>query len=609
MSEAKPGPRIATLPQVVADRIAAGEVVERPAAVVKELVENALDSGTRRITIAIEDAGRTLIRVVDDGSGMTDTELALSIGRHSTSKISRFEDLESLYTFGFRGEALPSIAAVSRLEITSKPADAEFGTVLKVSGGTVDRCEPASSPNGTSVSVSHLFYNVPARRKFLRKDATEFKWIMTVFRHFAIAFPEVGWEFFRGREKLYDLQPAEPRERTAGLFGDDVAEDLLEINFVRDWLRVKGFISPPSVAQRNRDDQYLFLNRRPISNSRLNHAVYTAIEPYMVSGGHPLYMIFLEANPDRFDINVHPAKKEVKFADENGAYTGLWSAVRNAVTGSRKPDEPSTQPAGTDDSQKEAVTSAAEEVKVDSPPHLKPYTAIPRHYKSPAGPPLPFPRDIRSDTSREMTAVVTDDHVERAKQIGMRPAEEPVIWQIFNTYIVSPLKTGLVIIGQHIAHERILYEKALESIEKMPWASQQLLFPVTASFPVEDVPIVEELLPLLQAMGFAVDTFGPREFRILAVPAGLRISDERRIFYEIIEDFKGGTSTQTDPRKRLAAAFACKLAIKAGQVLKTEEMQHLIEGLFQTEDPEFCPHGRLIYYVLRRKDIDKWFSR
>jgi len=610
--------RIVKLPRSVADRIAAGEVVERPAAVVKELVENALDAAATRITVVIKDAGRTLIQVVDDGCGMTGDELELAVGRHATSKLNRIEDLEHLNTFGFRGEALPSMAAVSRMEIVSRPRDAEVGAMLKIAGGTVEHCAPAAAQPGTTVSVSHLFYNVPARRKFLRSDSTEFRWIALTFRQFALVFPEVAWELFRDGEPVYQLPPASPLERIAGIFGDDVAEDLIGIDHQRAWLKVTGFISPPSLTQRHKSDQYLFLNRRPIVSARLSRAVYNACEKYLVAGGHPIYIVQLHAPPDRFDINVHPAKREVKFSDESGASSGVWAAVRSAIAGSRTPEElsPGVAAAGRPpDVGKPAAGTGkmnavfARRAVVDSPSHLTPFIPVHERRRSP-GDALPFPpvEGVSPGPSEIPAPGAAQPHLGRGEDADARVAR-PVIWQIFNTYIVSPLKTGLVFIDQHIAHERVLFERALRAMEAKPWTSQQLLFPATITVHPEDVAVIEELLPLLQAMGFAIEAFGPREFRIIAAPAGLRMTDEGDTLLEIVHDFKETGAAGGDPRQRLAAAFACKVAVKAGESLQPEEMQQLIEELFQTEDPEFCPHGRPIYHVLSRREIEKWFKR
>ena len=618
------GRNIATLPQAVADRIAAGEVVERPAAVAKELIENSLDAGADRITIVVKDAGRTLIRVVDNGSGMTSAELTTAIGRHATSKLRRIEDLETLTTFGFRGEALPSIAAVSRLEIVSRSHNDDVGTLLKVAGGHVEKCDPTAAQPGSSVSVSHLFYNVPARRKFLRSDTTEFKWIATTFRRFAIAFPDVAWEFYRDDELIYQLPSCEPRERMAGLLGDDVAEDLVEIDYERGWLKVSGFISPPSLTQRHNFDQFLFLNRRPITSARLNRAVYNACEPHLVAGGHPIYCVQLQASPDRFDINVHPAKKEVKFVDESGAFSGVWAAVRNSIAGAQTPEElkdkiphaegdVSSLPP--EDGARPGKSINAERAQIESPSHLTPFIPIQRRYRAPRGEYLPFPgvhdsRQLEASLGSERSTSDADTVLDIDKPEGVKEdSQGPVIWQIFDTFIVSPLKTGLVFIDQHIAHERILYEKALSAMDSEPWSSQQLLFPVGFNVRPEDVPLVEEALPLIRAIGFAVESFGRTEFRILAVPAGIRISDEKDMILGIIHDYRETVSTWNDPRQRLAAAFACRGAVKAGQPLETAEMQRLIDELFRTEDPEFCPHGRPIYHVLNRKEIEKWFKR
>ncbi len=626
-------PQIATLPQSVADRIAAGEVVERPAAVIKELIENALDAHASKITIQVIDSGRTLLKVIDDGVGMTGSMLAASIGRHATSKLHRFEDLESLTTFGFRGEALPSIAAVSRLDIISRARGEEIGAKLTVTGGSVEELIPVACPEGTSIGVSHLFFNVPARRKFLRSDSTEFKWIVQIFKYFSLGFPEISWELFKGEESLYNLPATEPRKRISGLFGDDIGDELIEVNQDGSWMNVRGWISPPHLTQRSTSDQYLYINRRPINSSRLNRAIYSAAEPYYTSGGHPFYVILLECSPDRFDINVHPAKKEIKFADESGAFGGVFGAVRNSIGAALQPSglegSRPLQSSGQNSVQSyRSFPPSSARVPVDSPPHLTPYSFLPRRHLAPRGPLMPFPVDesSRAQHTALPASNLFDPHDAESTQLSRLDSVEapsrpsyaslpkegdngPVIWQVFDTYIVSPLKTGMVYIDQHVAHERVLYERALASIEKTPWASQQLLFPTSLQVPPEDVKMVGELIPLLNAMGFGVEQFGPREFRVLSVPASIRISGERALLLGMIEEMREGASSETDPRLRLAAAFACRGAVKAGQPLEREEMLRLIEELFQTEDPEFCPHGRPIYHVLSRRDIEKWFKR
>jgi len=611
MTEQSRKPRIVTLSQSVIDRIAAGEVVERPAAVVKELIENSLDSGAGRIKVVIQDSGRTLIQVVDDGSGMSGSELATAVGRHSTSKLSRFEDLESLQTFGFRGEALPSIAAVSRLTVVSRTEGEEVGTELMIAGGKVERCEPKNAPLGTSVSVAHLFYNVPARRKFLRQDSTEFRWITSVFKHFTLAFPDVAWELYRNDDLLYQLSPSDWRGRMAGMFGDDIAEDLVEINHEGSWLKVHGWITPGSLSQRTTSDQYLFVNKRPITSPRLNRAIYTACEPYYISGGHPIYAIMLDASPDLFDINVHPAKKEVKFADEKGAFTTLWSAVRNALSADRMPREMvESRKKETSDRQHRITNN---NLSIKAPAYLKPVLPRERPGRMDRVSPVPFPQ-VKADDKKLSESEQSERHEETSTGIRIGVSDYgsengPTIWQIFDTFLVSPLKTGLVFIDQHVAHERILYERSLRAIEREPWTSQQLLFPVNFSLMPEDTTILEECLPMLRAMGFELEKTGMREYRIIAVPAAINISNERDLLFGIISEYKDTANTGLDPRHRLAAAFACRGAIKAGQPLEEAQMQHLIDELFQTDDPEFCPHGRPIYHVLNRRDIEKWFRR
>lgn len=611
-------PNIITLPPQVADRIAAGEVVERPAAVLKELIENSIDAGATDITIVIEDAGRTLIKVIDNGIGLTDSEMVNSIGRHATSKLNQFEDLESLITFGFRGEALPSIAAVSRLDIVSRTRDSEVGSLLRIAGGRIENQSPTAAPIGTSISVGHLFYNVPARRKFLKSDTTEFRWISTTFRYFALAFPDVSWKFFRKKDLIHELPRTENhRERIAGLFGDDVAEELIEVNHESNWLKVTGWISPPSLAQRTKADQYLFMNRRPIVHSRMQWRISDACRQYYTSGGHPLYLVFLEASPEQFDINVHPAKKEIKFADENGAVNTAWNAVRRGFDDYRHPEgltassskKPSPQPDRRFMSRSfsQSTESQSSQPMFSGTRSREPeFNPVPIRHGASRAVTMPFPPD--KQVSHDKAAATFNPESFEAPAADAETGE-PRVWQVFDMFIISPLKTGVVFIDQHIAHERILYEKALNAINSKPWNSQRLLFPTTFKVTENDSQLVEEAVPMLKSMGFDLESVGPREYRILAVPTGVKISNERDMLLGIIEEMHENNTAAKDPRHILAAAFACRGAVKAGQPLKDEEMRRLIDELFRTEDPEFCPHGRPIYQVLNRREIEKWFDR
>lgn len=613
---------IVSLPQAVANRIAAGEVVERPSAVVKELIENSLDSGATEITVVIKDAGRTLMKVVDNGTGMSAIDLSLCILRHATSKIECFEDLDRLETFGFRGEALPSVAAVSRLEIISRRHNDDLGNVLRVDGGEAKDLEPISAQPGTSISVSHLFFNVPARRKFLKTDATEFKWISTVFKQFALSFPGVTWKLFKGSKLLYDLPAGDHSQRHTDLFGDDVSEELIEIHHDSDWIKVQGYISPPSLTQSNRDSQYLFLNKRHIIHPGIFHTISSAMEHLIAIGGHPIYIIFLKAEPDRFDINVHPAKRLAKFADENGVRRVLWKAINDGLSVSQRPFEIAGRDKGSDQqSDRNYSVSSKTSNSGSFKSSIGQFSGeVDRRYKAPHGIPMPFPPDLSKDTKEgEVTpsplnephfTELTSPSFEFPDSAGAKNFQEkPEVWQVFDTYIVAPLATGVAFIDQHAAHERILYEKALTAMNKVPWSSQQLLFPQNFSVSPEDVEIVEEMLPLLSSMGFIIEPFGPREFRVEAVPTGIKISSEEDMILHIINQYREEMTTEIDPRKRIAAGFACKAAIKAGDFLETEEMHRLIQDLFQTTDPEFCPHGRPIYHVLGKRDIERWFKR
>ncbi len=620
--------RIETLPQSVIDRIAAGEVVERPAAVIKELIENAIDANATKIQVIVVDAGRTLMKVVDNGIGMTAEELVAAVGRHATSKLRRFEDLETLETFGFRGEALPSIAAVSRMEILSCPLGEEIGARLKISAGIIESCEPAACPYGTSVSVSHLFHNVPARRKFLRSDATEFKWIATTFKYFALVFPNIEFELYRNETLLYQLSPGDARARIAGLFGDDIAEDLVPINYAQQYVKITGFISKNPLPLKTGGEQYFFVNSRPIVNPRLNRAILNALESTQTPSTQPFYFVNILCPPDRFDINVHPAKKEVKFADEQLIYNTLWGAIRRSM-GAIPPPEMQSISNNTIQSSPKTVSTPTEtpqpdsqrikrperltiKVPIDAPSHLTPYISITTSGRT-SRTILPFPKAPQTDKpiSEEVLPDDESSHPSLYSKEQVSTFEGPVILQFFNTYLVSQLTTGIVFIDQHIAHERILYEQALNAMESMPLKSQQLLFPSSISVNSEDIELLESIKPLLQTIGFEIEPFGPREYRILSVPAGLKISNERGILLEIIDELLDSSNlkNERDFRKKLAAAFACRAAIKAGEPLEPEERLRLIEDLFRTSEPEFCPHGRPVYYVLSKREIEKWFKR
>jgi len=608
---------IRTLPSYIADRIKAGEVVERPAAVVKELMENALDADAHKVTVIITDAGRTLIQVIDDGYGMTPADMLLAIQRYATSKLTRYEDLDTLATYGFRGEALPSIAAVSRLEMVSCLREGSVGSRLKVDGGTIGTPEPAATPPGTSISVSHLFYNVPARRKFLRSDSSEFSHIVAVFRNFALAFPQINFELVKNGESLYSLPATNnPRERIGKLVGDDIAEEMIELDFEGEWMHVTGWITPPALAQKSKNDQYLFLNNRPISNYQTTKAIYNACTPYMLSGGHPIYVIFMQSAPDRFDINVHPAKKEVKFDDDKGAFNAVWNAVRRGMSSVQQTVRAETTVGGV--SQQPPVVESRKPAGGEQQPsrHIPemqvrinptaPLFFVPREHNAVAGGGLPFPKD--SSSVADMAKVVPFDP-EPVSELREMTVEQPVLWQMFSTYIVSPLKNGVVFFDQHVAHERILFEQALNAMDESPWNSQSLLFPVEISFSEKEFPVFEEIFPNMRAMGFELRPIQARQWEIIGVPTTIRISDEREIVLEIIAEYRENQTARKDPRHRLAASFACKGAVKAGQKLSYEEMLSLIENLFRTRDPEFCPHGRPIYHILSEREVEKWFLR
>ncbi|MFN3820847.1 MAG: DNA mismatch repair endonuclease MutL [bacterium] len=609
---------ILPLPPQIVERIAAGEVVERPAAVVKELVENSLDAGATWISVIIQDAGRSLIKVVDNGIGMTPEEMRMALARHATSKIRTFEDLEHLQTYGFRGEALPSIGAVSRMELVSRAQGSDLGFKLRVEGGVIVGEEPGFFPVGTSVAVSHLFYNVPARRKFLRSDATEFKWIALIFKHFALIYPQWGFELYRDGEILYRLAPGNREDRLREFYGEDIVEEMIPVQHRVGPFEVEGYLGVIESGKQLMKESFLFVNRRPVSHPRLAKAIQNGVESYLPSGASLLYVLNFSCPPDRCDINVHPAKREVKFADEQGAYTAMWSAVREAIDRRRRPDglishSPSAMPVrmpssrrGTPMATGRRVTTSSERIPIRSPEHLVPYSPVPLAHKGPLIS-LPFaslPPSVASTTS--LGHPFPDESLQ--EPLIRSPVTLPLVFQIFDTYLVSYISSGLVFIDQHVAHERVLYERALGALENEPWARQHLLFPVEFTIAPEDKAILTELIPLFLAMGMELE-LGERWGRLLSLPAGLQVDNERQLLEGILQEIRQGYKTGADPRHQLAAAFACHSAIKAGLPLMLEERVQLIDELFRTAEPYVCPHGRPIVHILEKREIDKWFKR
>jgi DNA mismatch repair protein MutL len=592
------------------NKIAAGEVVERPASVVKELVENAIDAGAREITVIVKEGGRSLIQVVDNGGGMSRDDAILAFQRHATSKIANADDLEAIRTLGFRGEALASIASVARVEMRTMEPSASEATWLQIEGATEPQVRIGAGTPGTNVAVKNLFFNTPGRRKFLKSATTEYRQILAVMYRFAIAFPAVQFTFVHEDEIIFDMPPAASlTERVVTLFGSRLREALIEINEKSPAVEISGVVGKQSTIRQARGEQYLYLNDRYINDKSLNHAVIAAYGEILAHGGFPFYAVFLKVDPARVDVNVHPSKMEVKFADDRLIY----AILRNAV--------------------KRALSSAAVIPVETNLGHAIPEVNWPPAPEVPAtggeAPPLqlsPSPSNFRvQHPGRQMglkltappvspqpvTPAISHPTDDSASNLG--PQDFGLqIWQIHNRYILSPTKAGLTIVDQHVAHERILYEQALETFEKQNPAPQQLLFPVLVELSAEDFEMLTEFLPFLERLGFIIKYFGQRTMMIEAVPSGSRYANnmqDGKTLLEIIDDFRRGKREKLEIRDNVARSFACHSAVRSGDRLSPATMQALLAQLSQTKSPYFCPHGRPVMIQIPLEELDKRFGR
>lgn len=585
---------IKILPEQVVNKIAAGEVVERPASVVKELIENALDAGADELVITIRSGGKSLIQVIDNGSGMSESDAALCLERHATSKISRWEDLQAIRSFGFRGEAIASVAAVSDLEIKTRMKDDTMATVIRVHGGHVAETTKEAGLPGTTVTVKNLFYNVPARRQFLKTHNTEFRHAASIIKKFAIAFPGVEFTLIHEDDRVFQLRKADLPGRLEKVIGRETMAHTLEV----DRERVSGYVSRPTFSLKTQGEQFLFLNRRPIFSRTVQSAVFGAYGHSIPKGDRPFYVLFLDWDVSDFDVNVHPTKAEVKFRDDQQVYRTVYHAVVDSMnTDALIPQltpEPNRIGAAETSGLQAALAFQTERVAPVLSAGTPADEGLPP-FNNDSAVPL-SPEEARRDIQRQLLAA---------------PVVSPtsLVWQLHNRYIVSQIKSGLAIIDQHVAHERILYERALDAFERNPIFSQQLLFPQTIEFTTEEFAVVEQLLPLVEKLGFVVRVFGSRTVVVEAVPADVRLGNEQRILGEMIANYRQNENASLDPRDNLAKSFACKSAIKSGDPLNVEEMNGLIDQLFATRFPYVCPHGRPVIIQLSLDELDRRFMR
>jgi DNA mismatch repair protein MutL len=587
--------KIKILPENLINQIAAGEVVDRPASVVKELVENSLDSGATDITVIVQDGGKGLIRVVDNGSGMSQSDLLLAFQRHATSKIFEYEDLTNITTLGFRGEALASIASVARVEAKTVQEGEPSGHLIRVDGGMMSGVEVAAGTPGTSISVKHLFYNTPARRKFLRARNTEYRQLLQVMNRFYLAYPEVAFTFVNEDEVITELKPQTQEERIRVVLGPRIQKNLLRIDNEGE-VSIRGYIGNQDAMRRSRGDQYLYYNRRYFTSRNLNYAVTAAYGEILPRGSFPVYLIFIDLPPERVDVNVHPTKMEIKFDNEPLVFASIRGSIKRVLTSVRA--SPDISPFSTMQSfqprphQGTFMPSGGSAMHREAPAQISAFELPEWNRSAPAGQvPARETGQIRQEPSQA------------------RSFERTNVWQIHNRYIISQIKNGMIIIDQHVAHERILYEKALDSFEKRKPSPQQLLFPQVVELSTEDYSLLLEITPFLQNIGFIIKAFGNNTVAIEAVPSGIRLNDDETALLDILDEYKRGKRDNTEIRENIAASFACHTAIRSGEPLNLEEMNALIDDLFSTKEPYFCPHGRPVIIHVPLDELDRRFKR
>lgn len=623
---------IQLLPDAIANQIAAGEVIQRPASAVKELVENSIDSGATNIKLVIKDAGKALLQVIDDGCGMSETDARMAFERHATSKIRQADDLFAIRTMGFRGEALASVAAIAQVEIKTRRHSDELGTRLLIEGSTLKKQEPCQCPKGTTISIKNLFFNVPARRNFLKSNSVEMRHIIDEFQRLAIANPDIFFSLHHDGSELFHLPGGNLRQRLIGLFGANANKKLVPVSEDTDILKLSGYVGKPEFAKKTRGEQYFFVNNRFIKSNYLNHAVVAAYEDLLPDGHYPLYVIFIEMDPKRIDINVHPTKQEIKFEDERLVYNYLRVAVRHTlgqhsvmptldfdqdptfskpgtlITRPRPEHSPSAGSSGSVSSSSGGSSPSVQDHQRQAN-NLKHWQRI---YDGLDDAGVPEGERTEAGIGQEPLTLESDwqDEQEGPSPVGDRAEQEQqkAPAQFHLSYIFSQIKSGIIIIDQQAAHERILYERYLQVLSEHTSVTQHQLFPRTLSLSPADAELMKDLLESVNQLGFDIQEFGANTFVINGLPAELAgKQDELAVIETLLEQYKSDQDLKLGTRERIAQAMARSASIKRGQALGQEEMRNLIDQLFGCEHPFKSPSGKGCFITFELEELAKRF--
>ena len=605
---------IQLLPDSVANQIAAGEVIQRPASVIKELVENSIDAGATKIIVVVTDAGRTSIQVIDDGKGMTETDARLAFERHATSKISKAEDLFNLHTMGFRGEALASVAAVAQVELKTRTVDNEVGTCLSIAGSKVTGQEPVACAVGSIFKIDNLFYNVPARRKFLKSNATELNNIMTAYERIVLVYPEIEFQLISNGTELINLHKGTVRHRVAELFGKKLAQDLLPLEVETSMCRITGFVGKPESARKKASHEYFFVNGRYMKHPYFHKAVQSAFERMVPVGMHVPYFIYFEVEPTDIDVNIHPTKTEIKFENEQVIWQILTAAVKDALG---KFCEVPTIDFDTE-GKPEIPVLGNDNYNIMQPattfsPTYNPFNV---HHENRQAPHDGWQQmyDVLDNTMKEKpmesTSLFDDDQsvVECESKVTTLAVEEksPSHYQYKGKYIMTAVKSGLMIIDQHRADVRIKYEHYLAQMTSQTSRTQKILFPELIQFSPSEAVVADKLMPEMSAIGYQLENLGHNAYSLNGVPAGLEGVNHSVLLHEIVIDAAEGISNGAEAiRKSIALTMAQRSAVTEGEVLNNMEMENIVNQLFGCSNVNYTPDGKTILCIFAQKDIEQ----
>lgn len=614
---------IQLLPDNIANQIAAGEVIQRPASAVKELLENAVDAGATEINLIVNDAGKALIQVIDNGKGMSETDARMAFERHATSKIKNIEDLFKIKTMGFRGEALASIAAVAQVELKSKRDEDETGVFIEIENSQVIKQEPIAVPTGTSIAMKNLFFNVPARRNFLKSNAAELRHIVDEFIRVAMSFPEIFFSFTSNGQQVFHLERGSMKQRIVQILGNSYAAKLVPVQEQTDYMNIYGFVGKPETAKKTRGDQYFFVNNRFIKSAYLNHAVMNAFNEMIAKDSFPMYTLFIDLDPSQVDINVHPTKQEIKFEDEKIVYAFVQSAIKHALAQfSISPTLDFELDASIQSL--DAVSKPFTEDKKSSASSSSLYNTFTKKHQShfiESKSELKHWKDFYEPAEK-----LTDERWPSAGSGGLtegqhatvkplhtineqRPTTDNLL-QLHNSFIVVQTNRGYYLVHQQNAHERILYERFALAVEGKPIATQQSLFPATIELNAGDAVLLKELLPDMNHLGYQLEPFGNNTFVIQGTPADVNQGNEKTAIEKMLEQYKHfSNDLKYSKREKLLRSLALQQSIKAGISLTDKEMKVLVEDLFNCAVPNSTANGKPTYLEFKKDELDKLFGR